>query len=84
MMPGMARREAGTDNRAMSNRSMAQNEWQRRIRRALGRSIVRANTGAGDVASDSEAIADEMASIPLDLWAQKQGYTKLQTNLMQL
>jgi formate dehydrogenase maturation protein FdhE len=27
---------------------------------------------------------DEMASIPLDLGAQKQGYTKLQCNLMQL
>jgi FdhE protein len=83
----IARREAGTDNRAMSNRSMAQNEWQRRIRRAeelgaqysfaaeilrfyvtvarfqenfygeLGRSIGRANTGAGDVVSDSEALA---------------------------
>jgi formate dehydrogenase maturation protein FdhE len=25
-----------------------------------------------------------MASIPLDLWAQKQGYTKLQCNLLQL
>ena len=31
-----------------------------------------------------EPIVDEMAAIPLDLWAQKQGYTKLQTNLMQL
>jgi len=30
-----------------------------------------------------EPIVDEMAAIPLDLWAQKQGYTKLQTNLMQ-
>jgi len=29
-------------------------------------------------------IVDEMASIPLDLWAQKPGYTKLQSNLMQL
>lgn len=32
----------------------------------------------------AEPFVDEMASIPLDLWAQKQGYTKLQTNLMQL
>jgi len=31
-----------------------------------------------------EPIVDEMASIPLDLWAQKQGYAKVQTNLMQL
>jgi formate dehydrogenase maturation protein FdhE len=31
-----------------------------------------------------EPIVDEMAAIPLDLWAQKQGYTTLQTNLMQL
>jgi FdhE protein len=31
-----------------------------------------------------EPIVDEMASIPLDLWAQKQGYTKLQCNLLQL
>jgi FdhE protein len=32
----------------------------------------------------AEPIVDEMASIPLDLWAQRQGYSKLQTNLMQL
>lgn len=32
----------------------------------------------------AEPIVDEMASIPLDLWAQTQGYSKLQTNLMQL
>ncbi|MBZ5665708.1 MAG: formate dehydrogenase accessory protein FdhE [Acidobacteriia bacterium] len=32
----------------------------------------------------AEPIVDEMASIPLDLWAQKQGYAKLQLNLMQL
>jgi FdhE protein len=32
----------------------------------------------------AEPVVDEMASIPLDLWAQKQGYTKLQSNLMQL
>ena len=32
----------------------------------------------------AEPIVDEMASIVLDLWAQKQGYTKLQCNLMQL
>jgi FdhE protein len=31
-----------------------------------------------------EPIVDEIASIPLDLWAQKQGYAKLQSNLMQL
>ncbi len=31
-----------------------------------------------------EPIVDEMAAIPLDLWAQEQGYTKLQTNLVQL
>ena len=31
-----------------------------------------------------DPVVDEMAAIPLDLWAQKQGYTKLQTNLMQL
>jgi FdhE protein len=32
----------------------------------------------------AEPIVDEIASIPLDLWARKQGYTKLQINLMQL
>jgi FdhE protein len=32
----------------------------------------------------AEPVVDEMASIPLDLWAQNQGYTKLQCNLMQL
>jgi FdhE protein len=32
----------------------------------------------------AEPIVDEMAAIPLDVWAQKQGYTKLQCNLMQL
>ena len=32
----------------------------------------------------AEPIVDEMASIPLDLWAQKQGYTKVQCNLLQL
>jgi formate dehydrogenase maturation protein FdhE len=32
----------------------------------------------------AEPIVDEMAAIPLDVWAQKQGYTKLQVNLMQL
>ncbi len=31
-----------------------------------------------------EPIVDEMASIPLDLWAQERGYTKLQSNLLQL
>jgi FdhE protein len=32
----------------------------------------------------AEPIVDEMASIPLDLWARKQGYAKLQCNLLQL
>jgi FdhE protein len=32
----------------------------------------------------ADPVVDEIASIPLDLWAQKQGYTKLQTNLMLL
>ena len=32
----------------------------------------------------ADPVVDEMASIPLDLWAQKQGYTKLQVNLMLL
>ena len=32
----------------------------------------------------AEPLVDEMASLPLDLWAQKQGYTKLQCNLLQL
>jgi FdhE protein len=32
----------------------------------------------------SEPIVDEIASIPLDVWARKQGYAKLQLNLMQL
>jgi FdhE protein len=32
----------------------------------------------------AEPVVDEMASVPLDLWAQRQGYTKLQSNLMQL
>ena len=32
----------------------------------------------------AEPIVDEMASIPLDLWAEQQGYSKLQPNLMQL
>jgi len=32
----------------------------------------------------AEPMVDEMASIPLDVWAQKQAYTKLQMNLMQL
>ena len=31
-----------------------------------------------------EPVVDEMAAIPLDLWAQRQGYTKLQSNLLQL
>jgi FdhE protein len=86
-MPGIARREPGTDNRTMSNRPMAKNEWQRRIARAeelgaqysfaaeilrfyvaiarfqenfyaeLGGSLERSNAGAGSVASDSEPFA---------------------------
>ena len=32
----------------------------------------------------AEPIVDEMAAIPLDVWAREQGYTKLQSNLMQL
>ena len=31
-----------------------------------------------------DPIVDEMAAVPLDLWAQKQGFTKLQPNLLQL
>jgi FdhE protein len=32
----------------------------------------------------ADPVVDEIASIALDLWAQKQGYTKLQVNLMLL
>jgi FdhE protein len=32
----------------------------------------------------AEPIVDEMAAIPLDLWAQQQSFTKLQPNLLQL
>jgi len=32
----------------------------------------------------ADPMVDEIASIPLDLWAQGHGYTKLQTNLMML
>ncbi len=32
----------------------------------------------------AEPVADEIASIALDLWARQQGYAKLQANLMQL
>jgi FdhE protein len=32
----------------------------------------------------AEPVVDEMAAIPLDLWAEKQGYMKLQRNLLQL
>ncbi len=32
----------------------------------------------------AEPIVDEMASIPLDVWAHEQGYVKLQPNLLQL
>ena len=86
-MPGIARQESGTDNRTMSNGNMAQNEWQRRIRRAeelgaqysfaaeilrfyvaiarfqenfsleLGKSLERSSPWVGDVASDSKPFA---------------------------
>jgi FdhE protein len=32
----------------------------------------------------AEPVVDEIAAIPLDLWAQQQGYAKLQQNLMQM
>ena len=32
----------------------------------------------------AEPVVDEMAAIPLDLWAAEQGYAKLQLNLLQL
>jgi FdhE protein len=32
----------------------------------------------------AEPIIDELASVPLDLWAQEHGYKKLELNLMQL
>ncbi len=32
----------------------------------------------------AEPVVDEIAAIPLDLWAQERGYTKLQRNLMQM
>ena len=32
----------------------------------------------------AEPVVDEIASVPLDLWAQERGYSKLQTNIMQL
>jgi formate dehydrogenase accessory protein FdhE len=32
----------------------------------------------------AEPVVDEIASIPLDFWAQERGYTKLQPNIMQL
>jgi len=31
-----------------------------------------------------EPVVDELASVPLDLWAQQHGYSKLQVNLLQL
>jgi len=31
-----------------------------------------------------EPVVDEMASVPLDLWSEEHGYTKLQVNLLQL
>ncbi len=39
-----------------------------------------------DLTKDGLAVplVDEIAAIPLDLWAQEHGYTKLKTNLMQL
>jgi len=32
----------------------------------------------------ADPVVDEIASLPLDLWAQERGYSKLQSNLMQL
>lgn len=32
----------------------------------------------------AEPVVDELAAVPLDLWAQERGYVKLQPNLMQL
>jgi FdhE protein len=32
----------------------------------------------------AEPVVDELAAVPLDLWAQERGYLKLQANLMQL
>jgi formate dehydrogenase maturation protein FdhE len=32
----------------------------------------------------ADPVVDEIASIPLDLWAQEHGYAKLQVNLMLL
>ncbi len=32
----------------------------------------------------ADPVVDEIAAIPLDLWAQQQGYAKLQRNLMQM
>jgi formate dehydrogenase maturation protein FdhE len=32
----------------------------------------------------AEPVVDEMAAVPLDLWAEKQGYVKLQRNLLQM
>ena len=32
----------------------------------------------------ADPVVDEIAAIPLDLWAQGQGYSKLQTNLMMM
>ena len=32
----------------------------------------------------AEPVVDEIASIPLDVWAQQHGYTKLQVNLLQM
>jgi formate dehydrogenase maturation protein FdhE len=32
----------------------------------------------------AEPVVDEIAAIPLDLWAAERGYTKLQLNLLQL
>jgi len=32
----------------------------------------------------ADPVVDEIASIPLDLWARERGYAKLQANLMLL
>jgi len=42
------------------------------------------SNGGYDEERLAEPIVDEMAAIPLDVWAEKQGYTKLQLNLLQL
>jgi FdhE protein len=32
----------------------------------------------------AEPVVDEMAAVPLDVWAEQRGYAKLQRNLLQL